>query len=40
MLKSIRRRGLYAVDELLSNPDLAKIQAFTALKKERAKTAF
>lgn len=36
MLKSIRRHGLYAVDELLSNPDLA-IRAFTALKEERAK---
>ena len=36
MLKSIRRHGLYAVDELLNNPDLA-IQAFTALKEERAK---
>lgn len=36
ILKSIRRHGLYAVDELLSNPDLA-IRAFTALKEERAK---
>lgn len=36
ILPSIRRHGLYAVDELLSNPDLA-IQAFMALKEERAK---
>lgn len=36
VLPSIRKHGLYAVDELLSDPDLA-IKAFTALKEERAK---
>ena len=34
VLPSIRKHGMYAVDQLISNPDLA-IQAFTALKKER-----
>ena len=36
VLPAIRKHGVYAVDELLSNPDLA-IKAFTALKEERAK---
>lgn len=36
VLPAIRRHGMYAVDELLENPDIA-IQAFTALKEERAK---
>ena len=36
VLPAIRRHGLYAVDQLLDDPDLA-IQAFTALKEERAK---
>ena len=36
VLPAIRRHGLYAVDRLLDDPDLA-IQAFTALKEERAK---
>lgn len=36
VLPSIRRHGMYAVDQLLDDPDLA-IQAFTALKEERAK---
>lgn len=36
VLPSIRKHGLYAVDELLNNPDMA-IQAFTALKNEREK---
>ncbi|WP_353423141.1 phage antirepressor [Christensenella massiliensis] len=36
VLPAIRKHGVYAVDELLSNPDLA-IRAFTALKEERAK---
>lgn len=35
VLPAIRRHGLYAVDQLLDDPDLA-IQAFTALKEERA----
>ena len=34
VLPSIRRHGLYAVDQLIENPDLA-IQAFSALKEER-----
>lgn len=34
VLKTIRKHGLYATDELLDNPDLA-IRAFTALKEER-----
>lgn len=37
ILKSIRKFGMYATDELLNNPDLA-IKAFTALKEEREKT--
>ena len=39
VLPSIRKHGIYAVDELLNDPDLA-IKAFTALKeeKERNKT--
>lgn len=36
VLPSIRKHGLYATDELLSNPDFA-IAAFTALKAEREK---
>lgn len=36
VLPSIRKYGLYAVDQLLDDPDLA-IRAFTALKEERAK---
>ena len=36
VLPAIRKHGMYAVDELLENPDIA-IQAFTALKEERAK---
>jgi prophage antirepressor-like protein len=36
VLPSIRKHGMYAVDELLDNPDLA-IKAFTALKEEREK---
>ena len=34
VLPSIRKHGMYVVDQLISNPDLA-IQAFTALKEER-----
>ncbi|WP_302821044.1 phage antirepressor KilAC domain-containing protein [Fusobacterium ulcerans] len=34
ILPSIRKNGMYAVDNLLDNPDLA-IQAFTKLKEER-----
>lgn len=34
VLKSIRKHGMYAVDELLDNPDLF-IQVITELKKER-----
>lgn len=34
ILPSIRKNGMYAVDSLLDNPDLA-IQAFTKLKEER-----
>lgn len=37
ILPSIRRHGLYAVDEVLANPDML-INALTALKEERAKT--
>ncbi len=37
VLPSIHKHGVYAVDELLNDPDLA-IKAFTALKEERAKT--
>lgn len=36
VLPSIRKHGMYAVDELLENPDIA-IKAFTALKEERKK---
>lgn len=36
VLPAIRKHGMYAVDELLENPDIA-IQAFTALKEEREK---
>lgn len=36
VLPSIRKHGMYAVNDLLDNPDLA-IQAFTALKEEREK---
>lgn len=36
ILPSIRKHGMYATDELLNNPDFA-IQAFTALKEERAR---
>lgn len=34
VLPSIRKHGMYAVDELLENPDIA-IKAFTALKEEK-----
>lgn len=36
VLPAIRRHGLYAVDDLIANPDLA-IKALTALKEEREK---
>lgn len=36
VLPMIRKHGVYAVDELLSDPDLA-IKAFTALKEEKAR---
>lgn len=36
VLPSIRKHGVYAVDELLDNPEIA-IKAFTALKEEREK---
>lgn len=36
VLPSIRKHGLYAVDEVLDNPDIL-IEALTALKEERAK---
>ena len=36
VLPSIRKHGMYAVDDLLNNPDMA-IKAFTALKEERDK---
>ena len=36
MLPSIRKHGLYATEELISNPDIA-IAAFQALKEEREK---
>lgn len=36
ILKSIRKHGLYATDQLLNNPDFA-IAAFQALKEERAR---
>lgn len=38
VLPSIRKHGMYAVDELIANPDLA-IAALTALKEERIKNA-
>lgn len=38
VLPSIRKHGMYAVDDLLNDPDLA-IKAFTALKEERKKNA-
>ena len=38
VLPSIRKHGLYAVDEVLSNPDVL-INALTQLKTERAKNA-
>lgn len=37
VLPAIRRHGMYAMDELIENPDLA-IKALTALKEEREKT--
>ena len=37
ILKSIRKHGVYAVDEVLNNPDML-IAALTELKVERAKT--
>lgn len=36
VLPSIRKHGMYAMDELIENPDLA-IKALTALKEEREK---
>ena len=36
VLPAIRKHGMYAVDDLIANPELA-IQAFTALKEEREK---
>ena len=36
VLPSIRKHGIYAIDQLLDNPELA-IKAFTALKEEREK---
>ncbi|WP_276813111.1 BRO-N domain-containing protein [Faecalibaculum rodentium] len=36
VLPAIRKTGMYAVDQLLDDPDLA-IRAFTELKEERAK---
>lgn len=36
ILTTIRKHGVYAIDELLANPDMA-IKAFTALKEEREK---
>lgn len=38
VLPSIRKHGVYAVDDLINNPD-AMIKALTALKEERSKTA-
>jgi prophage antirepressor-like protein len=38
VLPSIRKHGLYAVDEIIANPDLF-IKALTELKAERARTA-
>lgn len=37
VLPSIRKHGMYAMDEIIENPDLA-IKALTALKEEREKT--
>lgn len=37
VLPAIRKHGMYAVDELIDNPDIA-IKAFTALKEERDKS--
>ncbi len=36
VLPSVRKHGVYAVDELINNPEMA-IKAFTALKEEREK---
>lgn len=36
VLPSIRKHGMYAVDDLINNPDLA-IKAFTALKEEKTR---
>lgn len=36
VIPSIRKHGMYAVDDLIANPELA-IKAFTALKEEREK---
>ena len=36
VLPQIRKHGMYAVDELIDNPEMA-IKAFTALKEEREK---
>lgn len=36
VLPAIRKHGVYAVDELLNDPEMA-IKAFTALKEEREK---
>jgi len=36
VIPSIRKHGMYAVDDLIENPELA-IKAFTALKEEREK---
>lgn len=38
VIPAIRKHGMYAVDELIENPDLA-IAALTALKEEREKNA-
>jgi anti-repressor protein len=37
VIPSIRKHGMYVMDELIENPDLA-IRALTALKEEREKT--
>ena len=37
VLPSIRKHGMYAVDDLINDPDLA-IQAFMALKEEKTRT--
>ena len=36
VLPSIRKHGMYAVDDLINDPDLA-IKAFTALKEEKTR---